>query len=121
MKDAAIPVWQRVTGLALLVVALIFMRNTAPHALIEPVLGVMLIAGALLITRAVLAVALATLFLAWAHTDLGAADVMAARFYPALAVAGAVLTLVSLSTRFRKHMRDTHAKRWAPRTNKHQG
>lgn len=122
MKDAAIPLWQRGVGLALVALALLtpFSDQTADvhtSTLWLPILkSVALILGALLITRAILAIALATSFLAWSQVNLDSDNALDAIFFPALALAATVILCVDLVWRFRQHMQNTHEARWENRS-----
>lgn len=80
-------------------------------------LGIPLLFGvaAFLMTQAFMAVAIATLALAAIHTDLGATDWIQARAYPAIACLSLLICGYILMKRFKRHISETHAARWAAR------
>lgn len=111
---------QRGAGALLIVAALLLLDYEAIGTLAgQPLLQLavygMLIAGAILVTRAVLAVAVATCLLATAHASPGAPDWLSGMVYPALAVIAASICVALLTGRFRVRMRSTHDARWARR------
>lgn len=111
---------ERITGLLMLATALLLLGTDFATPVWEEWLTIalygLMVTGALLITRAILAVALASACLALVHTDLSAPAMLPSVFYPAIVVVAASIAAVVITRRFRTRMSDTHGARWLART-----
>lgn len=107
--------WHRLAGLLVLLGCLALFEPGAPglsHRLVYPLA---MAAGAWALVQNGVVVALAGTVLAVIHTDLGAPDRISGIVYPALALAGALLLLVTAVRRFRRRIAETHEARWSDR------
>ena len=105
----------RGAGLALILTGALTFDEAATVPMHTLWLPLMMAVGAALALQNLLAVALAITALAGIHADPGGSDWVAARAYPALAGAGAVVITVILARRFRHTMANTRAARVAAR------
>lgn len=107
--------WQRLAGLVVLLGCLALFEPGAPGMLHRLVYPLVMAAGAWALVQNGVAVALAGTVLAAIHSDPGAQDRITGIVYPALAVAGGLILLVTAARRFRRRIAETHDARWSDR------
>lgn len=107
--------WQRVSGIVLAAVIVFVLDTTDASQLHRLWLPLALALAAYLMTRSLMAVAFATCALAAINTELEAADWIAARAYPGIALLSLLLCGGIVTQRFRQRIVDTHEARWAQR------
>ncbi len=106
----AIPLWQRGLGLGCLLLALL-LYDPVGHLAGTVATSALALAGAYLVTRAVLAIALGAALIALFFADL----TWPLAFADYVLLAAGSTALVLLASRFRTRMQDTHEARWATR------
>ena len=108
-----------VIGIGLITISLFALDITNPHPLHQLWLPLCLAAGALLVTAAPLAVALAVCALSAVQIDLSSTYWVERIAYPVLTGVGGLICLAIGINRFRLRIQQTRAERWANRTAKH--
>ncbi|MEM7096719.1 MAG: hypothetical protein AAF541_00555 [Pseudomonadota bacterium] len=110
-----IPMWQRVIGVIALFAGLILYHDPQSPYASTLLVSVLFLTGASLVTRAWLAIALATAFFSW--LKVGSSDLSAFEhyYYLSLAIIGSAYGVFVLSHRFRARIANTRDARWANR------
>ena len=112
-----IPMWQRALGVIAIFGGLILYHDPdSPYASTLLVSALFLV-GASLVTRAWLAIALATAFFAWLKVGVSSQTEFEYYFYLSLAIIGSAYSVYVLTARFRERIVATRQARWASRNN----
>lgn len=112
---------RRMAGIALLLAALVAFRPETGGVIHQLLIPALMGIAALLITRAYLAVALATCALTAAGTQLAAEDPLLSIVYPLLSILAAGVAAYLVIQRFRGRIAATHDERWQARSGENGG